>query len=47
MMGVDDLKEVKQAMLEPNGRISVLQEDWAKPVQRQDLADLKPVKRKS
>jgi uncharacterized membrane protein YcaP (DUF421 family) len=47
MMGVDDVKEVKQATLEPNGKISVLQEDWAKPVQRQDLAELKPAKRKS
>lgn len=37
MMGVDDVKEVKQATLEPNGKISVIQEDWAKPVQRQDL----------
>ena len=47
MMGVDDIKEVKQATLEPNGKISVLQEDWAKPVQRQDLTELKPAKRKS
>lgn len=47
MMGVDDVKEVKQATLEPNGKISVLQEDWAKPVQRQDLTELKPAKRKS
>lgn len=47
MMGVDDVKEVKQATLEPNGKISVLQEEWAKPVQRQDLTELKPAKRKS
>jgi uncharacterized membrane protein YcaP (DUF421 family) len=47
MMGVDDVKEVKQATLEPNGKISVIQEDWAKPVQRQDLTELKPAKRKS
>lgn len=46
-MGVDDIKEVKQATLEPNGTISVLKEDWAKPVQRRDLSELKPVKRKS
>lgn len=37
MMGVDEIKEVKQATLEPSGKISVLQEEWAKPVQRQDL----------
>lgn len=42
MMGVDDIKEVKQATLEPNGKISVIQEEWAKPVQRQDLTELKP-----
>ena len=47
MMGVDEVKEVKQATLEPNGKISVLQEEWARPVQRQDLTELKPGKRKS
>jgi uncharacterized membrane protein YcaP (DUF421 family) len=46
MMGVDDIKEVKQATLEPSGKISVVQEEWAKPVQRQDL-ELKTAKRKS
>jgi uncharacterized membrane protein YcaP (DUF421 family) len=47
MGGIDDIKEVKQATLEPNGKISVIQEDWAKPVQRQDLTELKSAKRKS
>jgi uncharacterized membrane protein YcaP (DUF421 family) len=47
MSGVDDIKEVKQATLEPNGKISVLLEDWAKPIQYQDLPDSKPQKRKS
>jgi uncharacterized membrane protein YcaP (DUF421 family) len=42
MMGVEGVKEVKQATLEPNGTISVLLEEWAKPVQRQDLAKMKP-----
>lgn len=42
LMGVDDVKEVKQATLEPNGNISVIQEEWAKPVQRRDLSELKP-----
>jgi uncharacterized membrane protein YcaP (DUF421 family) len=42
MMGVEDPKEVKQATLEPNGKISVLQEEWAKPVQRQDVMGMKP-----
>lgn len=49
MMGVDDPKEVKQATLEPNGKISVILEDWAKPVQYQDVTEAKPKtqKRKS
>jgi len=47
LMSVDDIKEVKLATLEPNGKISVIQEDWAKPVQKQDLTELKPAKRKS
>ena len=46
LMSVDDIKEVKQATLEPNGKISVIQEEWAKPVQRQDL-ELKTAKRKA
>ncbi len=47
MMGVEDVKEVKQATLEPNGTISVLLEEWAKPIQRQDLANLKPARKKA
>ena len=42
MMGVEDVKEVKRATLEPNGKVSVIQEEWAKPVQRQDVMDVKP-----
>jgi uncharacterized membrane protein YcaP (DUF421 family) len=41
LMDVDDVKEVKQATLEPNGQISVLLEDWAKPVQKQDVSTSK------
>ncbi|HEX5840212.1 MAG TPA: YetF domain-containing protein [Anaerolineales bacterium] len=41
LMDVDDIKEVKQATLEPNGQISVLKEDWAKPLQKQDLSGSK------
>lgn len=41
LMEVDDVKEVKQATLEPNGQISVLLEDWAKPAQKQDLSKSK------
>ena len=40
MMDVDDIKEVKQATLESSGQISVLLEDWAKPVQKQDLPQI-------
>jgi uncharacterized membrane protein YcaP (DUF421 family) len=46
MMGVENVKEVKRATLEPNGKISVLLEEWAKPIQRQDLAEI-AAKRKS
>jgi uncharacterized membrane protein YcaP (DUF421 family) len=42
LMGVEDTKEVKQATLEPNGTVSVLLEEWAKPVQRQDITETKP-----
>lgn len=34
---IDDISEVKLATIEPNGQISVLQETWAKTVQKQDL----------
>jgi len=37
ILGVDDVSEVKLATLEPNGQISVLREDWAKPIQKQDV----------
>ena len=42
LMGVEDVREIKQAALEPNGKISVIQEEWAKPVQRQDITGSKP-----
>jgi uncharacterized membrane protein YcaP (DUF421 family) len=41
-VGEDEIDQVKQATLEPNGKISVLLEDWAKPVQKQDLFASKP-----
>jgi uncharacterized membrane protein YcaP (DUF421 family) len=39
LMGIaeDELKEVKQATLEPSGKISVLKEEKAKPLQKSDL----------
>lgn len=36
--GIDDLQEVKQATLEPSGEVSVLKADWAKELQKGDLA---------
>lgn len=38
LMEVDNIEEVKRATLEPNGQVSVLLENWAKPLQRQDLS---------
>jgi uncharacterized membrane protein YcaP (DUF421 family) len=39
LMGVDEINTVERATLEPNGRISVLLEDWAKPIRRADLPE--------
>ena len=41
-VGEDEIEEVKQATLEPNGKVSVLLADWAKPIQKQDITQLKP-----
>jgi uncharacterized membrane protein YcaP (DUF421 family) len=46
LMKVDDVKDVKQATLEPNGTISVLLEEDAKPVERRDLPVSESPKRK-
>ena len=35
--GVDDLREVKVAIVEPNGNLSVIRQDWAEPVQKADV----------
>lgn len=37
LVGIDDIKEVKKATLEPNGKISAIKEDWAETVQKMDL----------
>jgi uncharacterized membrane protein YcaP (DUF421 family) len=37
LQGIDDLKEVRQALLEVDGEVSVIREDWAEPVQKGDL----------
>ena len=36
--GIEDIKEVKRATLETDGKISVIQEEWAKPLEKGDLA---------
>lgn len=36
-VGEDEIEQVKLATLEPNGKVSILLEDWAKPVQKQDV----------
>jgi uncharacterized membrane protein YcaP (DUF421 family) len=40
LQGVAELSEIKQAMLEPDGAISVLKQDWAQPLQKRDLQKL-------
>jgi uncharacterized membrane protein YcaP (DUF421 family) len=35
--GVDDLREVKVAVIEYNGELSVIKQDWAEPVQKADV----------
>jgi len=35
--GVDDLAEVREARVEPDGRVSVLREKWAEPIRRCDV----------
>ena len=37
LQGVDDIEEVKLAMVEVDGVVSVLKHDWAEPVRKRDL----------
>ena len=37
LQGVDDLGEVKLAMVEPDGSVSVLKEEWAEEAQKADV----------
>jgi uncharacterized membrane protein YcaP (DUF421 family) len=37
LQGVDDIREVKLAMVETDGVVSVIKEDWAEAVQKADL----------
>jgi uncharacterized membrane protein YcaP (DUF421 family) len=40
VLGVEDLGEVKLAMVETGGEVSVILEDWAQPLRRKDLPAL-------
>ena len=37
LQGVEDLREVKLAMIENDGHFSVIRQDWAEPLQKADL----------
>ena len=37
LQGVDDIEEVKLAMVEVDGVVSVIKHDWAEPVTRRDV----------
>jgi uncharacterized membrane protein YcaP (DUF421 family) len=39
LMSIEELKEVKRATLEPNGQLSVIKENWARPVEKRDLPE--------
>lgn len=37
LQGIDDIREVKIAAMEVDGLVSVIKEEWAEPVQKQNL----------
>ncbi len=37
LMEVEDLAEIKKATMEPGGQVSVILEEWARPLQKGDL----------
>ncbi len=41
LRGVDRLGEIREALLEPSGRLSVLRREEAKPAEKRDLPELK------
>jgi uncharacterized membrane protein YcaP (DUF421 family) len=45
LSGVDDIEEVRLAMVETDGQVSVLRQDWAKTLQKGDLDPEAPRKR--
>jgi uncharacterized membrane protein YcaP (DUF421 family) len=47
LQGIDDVREVKLATVETDGEVSVIQEEWAEPVQKSDLGGDHARKRKA
>lgn len=43
--GVSDMREVKLALMEVDGELSVLREDWAEPVRKGDVSGKRAAKR--
>lgn len=37
LQGVSDVREVKSAIMEVDGEVSVIREDWAEPLQKRDV----------
>ncbi len=37
LQGVSDLREVKLALMEVDGQVSVIRQDWAEPLQKSDI----------
>lgn len=37
LQGVSDMREVKTALMETDGQVSVIREDWAEPVTKRDV----------
>ncbi|HJQ71128.1 MAG TPA: YetF domain-containing protein [Blastocatellia bacterium] len=37
VQGIDDIREVKRAIVENDGEVSVIKQEWAEPVQKADL----------
>jgi uncharacterized membrane protein YcaP (DUF421 family) len=39
LQGIEDITQIKSAMLEPHGQVSVIKEEWAEPIQKRDLPE--------
>ena len=37
LQGISDMREVKRAVLEVDGQVSVIKEDWAEPLRKRDV----------